>query len=142
LIIPIKQYFTLYEGGKSIWKNRTLEIDYLARIAFQINHILKRVNDQARKEIKGRLRSDDPRSVLFESVMVSHFIRHDYGIEFVEYERTEQNGRTFDFLVSKNGFEAEVECKFKSYDTGRKITRAASALVCDLIIKCLSQYYP
>jgi hypothetical protein len=64
LIIPIKQYFTLYEGGKSIWKNRTLEIDYLARIAFQINHILKRVNDQARKEIKGRLRSDDPRSVL------------------------------------------------------------------------------
>jgi hypothetical protein len=38
-------------------------------------------------------------------------------------------------LVSKNGFEAEVECKFKSYDTGRKITRAASALVCDLIIK-------
>ncbi|MBI4847704.1 MAG: hypothetical protein HY808_03895 [Nitrospirae bacterium] len=139
-INPLKQYFHLCYNGKSIWKTRSPEIYYLAQKAFVINRIINNVSDSAKRQIKGRLTSDDIRSILFEIKIITHFLRNDFNAEFVEYERTTNQGRIFDFLVTRNDIESEIECKWKSYDAGRKIRRAGFYMFCDELMRQLRQY--
>ncbi len=123
LLFPIINYFELDKKGQSINKQKTSEILYLAEQSFIINKIIRNVNEKAKKSIVSRLKSDDNRSILFELSMAAHFLRNAFDVTFVEYERQEDIGKTFDFLVKKKKIEAEVECKSKSYDSGRKIRR-------------------
>jgi hypothetical protein len=44
-----------------------------------------------------------------------------------------QDIETFDLLVSDGHLDLEVECKTKSADAGRKITRSNFALLCDVL---------
>lgn len=137
LISPIRHYSQLRRAGKSVWKNRSDEIDLLARTAFQINKVMNSVNENARNQIKGRVRSGDNRSLLFELDIATHFLRNGFQVEFAEYECSNQNQRIFDFLVSRNSIEAEIECKWKSYDAGRKIRREDFYQLCDEIFRQL-----
>lgn len=140
LIEGMKTFQLLQTKNKSIWKHRTKSIDYLASIAFTINRIYSGVNEIARKHIIGRLKCDDLRPFLFEIESAFHFLMNGYDVNFVEYEKDAQNGKTFDFLVSKNGIEGEVECKWKSIDIGRKIPSQNLYIFSDLIKKELSSF--
>lgn len=140
LMEPLNQYFLSELKGKSIWKNPTEGMYYLAGTAFIINRAIHMVSDRGKRQIRGKLRSDDIRSFLFEVTMLAHFFRHGFDVKFVEYERLRDEGRTFDFLISKGSIEAEVECKWKSYDAGRKIKRDGFYHLCDQIVKLLNTY--
>ena len=136
----IRQYLHLLETGKSVWKNRSPEIDYLAGKVFIVNRILKHVSKKAKNEIISKLKSKDIRSFLHELTMATHFLRNNFDVDFVEYERSHSRGRTFDFLVSKDSMQAEIECKTKSYDAGRMVTREGFYILCDEIMKQLVSY--
>ncbi len=45
--------------------------------------------------------------------------------------------RTFDFLLTKDSFQGEVECKFKTFEAGKAITTNGFYLLCDEIYKQL-----
>ncbi|MFA4920274.1 MAG: hypothetical protein WC581_13655 [Thermodesulfovibrionales bacterium] len=134
-IKPLKEYFHMQSTGKSMRRHRTKELDYLAGKAFIINRILSSVNERVKKQIKGRLTCDDIRPFLHEIDMATHFLRNKFDITFIEYERPIAEKRTYDFLVIRNSVEAEIECKWKSYDAGRKIKRDSFYMLCDEILK-------
>lgn len=136
----IKQYFHLSQSAKSIWKNRSAEIDYLVQKVFIINRIIKHVSNKAKNQIIGRLKSDDIRPLLHEITIATHFLRNGFEVEFIEYERSYGTGKTFDFFVSKKSIQAEIECKTKSYDAGRKIKRAGFYILCDELLKQLTSF--
>lgn len=133
LIAPLKEYADLSKKGKSIWKNKTPGIEFLAINAFTINNITKNLSETARKKFLPRLKVDDIRSLLFELRIASHFLRKNFNVEFTEYESTDDQKRTFDFLVSKDSHQGEVECKFKTFDAGKAITTDGFYLLCDEI---------
>lgn len=139
-IKPLKEYFYIRSMGKSMRRHRTKELDFLAGKAFIINRILNSVNDRAKEQIKGRLKCDDIRPLLHEIDIATHFLRNKFDIKFTEYERTTAKRKTYDFLVFKNSVEAEIECKWKSYDAGRKIKRDSFYILCDEILKQVASY--
>jgi hypothetical protein len=69
------------------------------------------------------------RSFVFELDMAIHFFRRGCDVEFVDLWDL---GR-FDLLVSDGQTELEIECKTKSVDAGRKITRPNFYLLCDVL---------
>lgn len=139
LIEPIKEYLDLSKRGKSIWKNKTPSIQFLAIIAFTVNNVTKNLSETAKKKFIPRLLGDDLRSVLFELKIASHFLRNNFDAEFTEYESTDDQSRTFDFFVSKDTIQGEIECKFKSFDTAKAITTDGFYLLCDEIYKLLAK---
>jgi hypothetical protein len=141
LIHGIQQYLYLCRQGQVIWKHRSPEIELLVRNAFIINRLLYSLNESAKKQILGRLRNDDIRSLLHELSIATHFFRNGCDVVFVEHEGKLEGNGTYDLHVLRNSLEAEVECKYKSYDAGRKIKRAALYLLCDEIIKQLGNYH-
>lgn len=139
LVRPLKAYLELYQTGKSIWKHRSSEIESLAVYSYTINRILYNINPTGKRQVISRLLADDNLPLLHEINIATHFLVNGFNVEFVEYERDVNNsGRTFDFLVSNNSVNAEVECKHKSYDAGRKITRAGFYMLCDELLKQFS----
>jgi hypothetical protein len=136
----IRQYLYLLERGKSVWKHPSSEIAYLSGQVFMVNRILKHVSEKAKNEIISKLKSKDIRSFLHELTIATHFLRDNFNVDFVEYERPHTIGKTFDFLVSKGSVQAEIECKTKSYDAGRMITRDGFYILCDEIMKQLASY--
>lgn len=137
LIKPLQEYFDLHSKGKSIWKHRSEGLDFLAEKAFITNRIIQHANEAAKNQIKGRYKNNDIRPLLFELLVVTHFLNNGFDVKLAEYERDSSVGRTFDFLLTKDSIEAEVECKFKSYDAGRKIKRGDFYRLCDEIFKQL-----
>lgn len=138
LIEGLKQYFHLCDMGKSIWQNRSAEIDFLAKSTFKVNRIINNVNDKAKNQIKGRLKSDDIRPLLFELTIATHFLSSNFEVEFTDYERPSSEGKIFDFFIIKNSFVGEIECKYKSYDAGRKIRSDCFYILCDEFLKQLA----
>lgn len=140
LLEPLRQYFELQSKGKSIWKHITKEIGFLASTAFITNKTLQNLSDIGKKQILGRFRDENIRPLLSEMAILAHFLSTGFDVELVEYEMSSNVGRTFEFLVEKDNIQAEVECKFKSYDAGRKITHNGFAILCDEVIKQLGSY--
>lgn len=140
LIKPLQEYFNLYSKGKSIWKHRSEGLDFLAEKAFITNRIIQHANDAGKNQIKGRYKNNDIRPLLFELLVVTHFLKNGFAVKLAEHERDSSVGGTFDFLLTKDSIEAEVECKFKSYDAGRKIKRDDFYRLCDEILKQLKSY--
>ncbi len=136
LLEGIEQYNLLNNQGKSIWKHRSPEIDFLARNAFIINRVVHSANASVKKQILGKLSCDDIRPILHELSIAISFLSNGFEVEFSEYE-----GNTrYDFNVVRDSIEAEVECKWKSVDAGRKIKRGAFYSLCDEILKQCGKY--
>ncbi len=91
LLEPLKEYIALHKKGRSIWKNKTPGIEFLAITAFTINNITKNLSDKARKKFLPRLKGDDIRPLLFELKIAAHFLRNNFDVEFTEYESADDH---------------------------------------------------
>ncbi len=131
----ISHYNTLQKKGKSIWKNINEDIYSLSSIAYTFNFLYKNLNQNAKTVLLGNMRSDDIRSFLFELEVIECFFRSEAQIDFIDYENKIENGQTYDFLINMNNREFEVECKYKEYDSKRKLTRPTMYLLTDSIMK-------
>lgn len=125
----IKSYNYLSRKGKSIWENMNDEIRLLGSTAYLFNYLYKNLNDYSQNILMGRIKEDDIRALLFEFKIVTHFFRIGAKIDFVDYVNREQDKQTFDFYIQKENKEFEVECKYKDYDSKRKLTRPAMYLL-------------
>lgn len=135
-IQPLKLYFQLRSEGRCIWKHKTNEMNDLARHAYVINRVVNNLGDNAKKYIRGKLRDEKGiKPFLFELHIATHFLRRGLEVVFSEYEARDISGKTFEFLVSGDGIEREIECKWKGVDAGRKITRPGFYILCDEIFK-------
>jgi hypothetical protein len=72
------------------------------------------------------------KSLLFELQVATHFLVRGFDVSFSDLEFLNEGG-SFDFLVRFHDIEIEIECKRKSYDAGRKITREGFYLLADAI---------
>ena len=95
-----------------------------------INSLFPQLASGSVQRLKSVLMDDETiSSFLFELDIATHFFRRGLDVRFADLEDI---GR-FDLLVSDGNSELEVECKTKTADAGRKITRANFALLCDLM---------
>ncbi len=132
-LVPLREYFRLTKEGKSIWKNASPRLKYLAKQICVLNILVRNLNSIARNRILGRLR--DPsgiRSFLFELQIATHFLVRGFDVYFIDLESSSEQG-SYDFLVKNQYSEIEIECKRKSYDAGRKVTREGFYLLADAI---------
>ena len=127
-------YFEVQKKGLSIHQYRNQEIYFLGGITYLFNHLYNNLDKHAKNILIGRIKDDDVRSLLFEFKIATHFFTYGFDIDFIEYEKVDHSNRIFDLLLLKEGKELEVECKYKEYDSKRKITRPALYLLVDLII--------
>lgn len=133
LLGPLREYFQLIKEGKSIWKNASPRLKYFAKQACVINILVRKLNSIANNKILGELH-DPPRirSFLFELQVATHFFVRGFDVYFLDLESSSEQ-RSFDFLVKNQHAEIEIECKRKSCDAGRKITREGFYLLADAI---------
>ncbi len=134
---PIKEYCDLKSKGLVIRNKCSDKLRLFAGRAYIINRIIHNINDVGKRQLISRLKDNDLRSLLFEISTATHFFRNDFDVNFVEYERSDNEGRTFDFVIEKNSIKAEVECKWKSINAGRKITQDGFYNLVDNIVKQL-----
>jgi hypothetical protein len=126
----VARYLALEKEGKSLRKNAT-------PVLMKVSGYLKVINavaHQGRTTILSKVRSlvlDDEtvRSFLFELDIAINFFHRGYDVQFVDL----QDLGTYDLLVSDGQTELEIECKTKSADAGRKITRGNFYLLCDVL---------
>ena len=140
LLLALKEYFNLSKQGKSIKKHKTFSLHKLFSIAHTTNKMMMHASDEGRKIIQGNLRSDNIRPFLFELQMVIHFLVNDYDIEFNDLDNLNKDKKNFDFIVRKNDFVGEVECKFTDLDTGRKIKRNHFYHLADRLVNQFESY--
>ena len=131
----IMYYNWLSKTGRSIWKNINEDIHLLGSTSYLFNYLYKNLETNSKNILIGRIREDDIRSFLFEFRIVTHFFRNMAEIEFVDYLDKRQNKYSFDFFVKNKEKEFEVECKYKDYDSKRKITRPGLYLLTDRIMQ-------
>jgi len=133
LLVPLQEYFQLTKEGKSIWKNGSPQLKYFAKQTYILNILVRNLNSIARNKILGGLRGPSGiRSFLFELQVATHFLVRGFDIYFVDLESCSEQG-SFDFLAINQNTEIEIECKRKSYDAGKKITREGFYLLADAI---------
>lgn len=123
ILVALKEYFDLSKQGMSMRKHKSVVLFKLLSIAYTTNKLIKEVSNAGINVIRGNLRSDDTRPFIFELQIIIHFLINDYNIEFNDLDQLNKDQKNFDFIVSKDGFVGEVECKSTSLDTGRKIKR-------------------
>ena len=124
LLIALKEYFALSKQGKTIRKHKTTLLQNLFSIAHTTNKLMKNVREEGKKVIQGNFRGDNIRPFLFELQIIIHFLINDYDIELNDLDKLNKDKKNFDFIVRKNDFVGEVECKSTDLDTGRKIKRS------------------
>ncbi|MCH7494605.1 MAG: hypothetical protein IH825_00730, partial [Candidatus Marinimicrobia bacterium] len=134
LLVALKEYFKLIKQGKTIWKHKTNLLFNLFSIAHTTNKLMMGVSDAGKNVIRGNLRSDNIRPFLFELQIIIHFLRNDYDIEFNDLDKLNEDKKNFDFIVRKDDFVGEVECKSTDLDTGRKIKRSHFYQLADRLI--------
>ncbi|MFH0810144.1 MAG: hypothetical protein V2A77_06705 [Pseudomonadota bacterium] len=82
---------------------------------------------------------DSPLPFLFEMGVATYYLFNGYTVQFVDLERQDQQARSFDLLVQKADFVAEVECKRTGYDAGKPIHRDVFYRLCDEISKRIAK---
>lgn len=130
----LKEFFNLYNSGKSIWRNASNELKKTANRIISINRIFHSVNTIAKRKIKSNLLADSINPFLFEIQIATHFLVNDWDVNFVDLERENRNILSYDILVEKKSFKLEIECIRVSADKGRKITREGFYSLCDEIL--------
>jgi hypothetical protein len=130
LIEHIETYLKLERDGKLLRKHATPEVMKACGYLKVINALFYHGGSVMATKLHSIVGDDDTaRSFLFELDMAIHFFRRGYDVEFVDL----RDLGTFDLLVSDGKTELEVECKTKSADAGRKITRPNFYLLCDVL---------
>jgi len=130
LIEHIETYLKLERDGKLLRKHATPELMKACGYLKVINALFYQSGSAVATKLHSIVVDDDTaRSFFFELDMAIHFFRRGYDIEFVDL----WDLGTFDLLVSDGQTELEVECKTKSADAGRKITRPNFYLLCDVL---------
>lgn len=103
-----------------------LKVDLRSHRLFAFAAMFTRVHDRlsgaAQRALVGRLRSGLKEEsglmpLAFELLIAAHLMQMGADVEWHDLE----SGGGFDFLVRRNGAEAEVECKTFSADVGRKV---------------------
>ena len=140
LLIAIKEYFVLSKQGKTIRKHKTNLLHNLFSIAHTTNKLMMHVSDEGKKVIRGNFRSDNIRPFLFELQIIIHFLVNNYDIEFNDLDKLNKDKKNFDFIVKKNDFVGEVECKSTDLDTGRKIKRNHFYRLADQLVNRFESY--
>lgn len=126
----IETYLTLERDGKLLRKHATPELMKACGYLKVINAVFHQSEPAVITKLKSILFDDDTlRAFLFELDIAINFFRRGYEVQFVDLHDL----GTFDLLVSDGEFELEVECKTKSADAGRKITRSNFYLLCDVL---------
>jgi len=92
--------------------------------AFMTVSVNKRLSSQGQDRLRGMIRAalKDNRGFLslgFELSVASDLMSKGFDVEFTDIE----GHARYDYLVSRSGTRAEVECKATSYDRGRKVHR-------------------
>ena len=131
----VNKYIYLSKKGQSIWKNfHDEDIQLLGSTALLYIYLFEILDEKGKNILAGRIKEDDTRSLLFEFKLITHFLQNDAQIEFVDYNNIAENKQKYDFNIRMKSREFEVECKYKDYDSKRKLTRPALYLLSDLIL--------
>ena len=131
LIRHIETYLRLEKDGKVLRNHATPDLMKACGYLKVINALFHQNETAVRPKLNSILFDDETlRAFLFELDIAIHFILCGYDVQFVDL----QNFGTFDLLVSDGLAELEVECKTKSADAGRKITRSNFYLLCDVLV--------
>lgn len=134
LIPAIDEYLRLERQGKSIWRYRTPGMLRVVGYIVLVNRLAHELGDGSLKRIKGLLFDDsNARPFLFELDIAAHFLRQGYNVIFVDLAGLGE----YDLLI-QGEHELEVECKRKSADAGRRITRRDFYLLSDILFSHLS----
>jgi hypothetical protein len=120
LVPVIDNYFQLQKNGQSIWRHLTPDFMQMCGYVKVINALLHHATPTAARKIKSIILDDETiRSFLFELQLAINFFRLGYDVEFIDLEEN----ANYDLLVCDGKNSLEIECKTKSADAGRKITR-------------------
>lgn len=131
----VNEIFLLNCSGKSVRKHASDALLQAAGYAYVLNRIVHRGSDRLTSGLRGSLLDDDTvRSILFEIDIATHFFRRNYDVEFMDLE----GKANYDLLVSDGSVNLEIECKRKSADAGRKISRADFYLLADILFSRLA----
>lgn len=108
--------------GNYPWPPKSLEQQRLYSFAAMVSRCHHRLSPSGRKRLRGMidhsLKTDDGfASLAFEMKIAAHLMTKGFDVGFNDMEA----GRGFDYLVSQDNAEVEVECKFVSGDIGRKV---------------------
>lgn len=129
LVEAIARYLSLEKDGKSLRKNATPSLMKVSGYLKVINAVVHQGGTAAVQKVRSLVLDDETvRSFLFELDIAINFFHRGYDVQFVDL----QDIGTYDLLVSDGQTELEIECKTKSADAGRKITRGNFYLLCDV----------
>jgi hypothetical protein len=98
--------------------------------------VVKRASGKMKDSLVRRVRGafenpDDLRALQFEWAMAVHLTKQGFRVAFPELSET----GTFDLLATKDGVEAEVECKSITHDKGRQVHRREAIEIFSLFKK-------
>lgn len=107
-----------------------------------LSEVYARLSAKEQWTIANRLRGDlkapgGIESIAFEMHVASHLLARGFDVEWHDLDQ----GGGFDFLIVKQGLEAEVECKTFSGDLGRKIHKRRMYELGGLIFDRLADAY-
>lgn len=110
--------------GRCPWPPRTPEEYRLYSFLATAVRVYPRLSERAQARFAGALRSALEKEfglgpLAFEMKVAAHLMSRGFDVNFHDLE----SGGGYDFLASRDGFEAEVECKHVSADIGRQIHR-------------------
>ena len=126
----VQTYLTLEREGKVLRRHPTPELMKACGYLKVINALFHQSEPSVIPKLKSILFDDDTaRAFLFELDLAIHFLFLGYEVQFVDL----WNLGTVDLMVSNGQAELEIECKTKSADAGRKITRGNFYLMCDVL---------
>lgn len=133
---PFVEYFKVEKAGKSIKKNLTTEIKYLAGDAKKISVLQKLMPESVMQKYRKDL-IDDERAYdyLFEIQIAWHYYLKGYNILWHENDFTPHS----EFLVKAPDFEFNVECKRISTDASRRIRRRDFYRLAEKFIPCVEK---
>jgi hypothetical protein len=130
LIKPIEKYLSLEREGKLLRNHATPDLMKACGYLKVMNAIFHQLEGASVRKLQAILFDDDTvRSFLFELDIAINFFHRGYEVQFADL----QDFGTYDLLVSDGQTELEIECKTKSADAGRKITRSNFYLLCDVL---------
>jgi hypothetical protein len=130
LLEAVARYLSLEKEGKSLRKNAGPALMKVSGYLKVINAVVHRGGTATLQKVRSLVLDDETvRSFLFELDIAINYFHRGYDVQFVDL----QDLGTYDLLVSEGQTELEIECKTKSADAGRKITRRNFYLLCDVL---------
>ncbi len=126
----IETYLALEKEGKLLRKHATPEMMKTCGYLKILNALFHQSESRVIDKLKAILFDDDTANAFFFELEIAvHFFLRGNDVQFIDL----QDQGNFDLLISDGDLELEVECKTKSVDAGRKITRGNFALLCDVL---------